>query len=317
MTYPWGSNSFGAYAVCSAYGMLYRFSYDGVWAFYWDNGTVAWHYVAQTLNPWETPYTENGVNMYSFNSGGWVADGKMYIANSEHTTSWPITRGWQLHCINITTGELVWKIVGDETPSAAAEGYLIGASSETAYNYAFGKGLSATTVTAPDVVVPLGTGVMIKGTVLDQSPAQPGTPCVSKDSMTTQMQYLHFQYPINGLYRNETITGVPVILTAIGSDGTVTDIGTTTTNGYYGTFAYGWTPPKEGTYTIMASFAGDDSYGSSSAATGLLVGPAPASPTPTPTPPEAAPDNTPLLYGILVAVVIAIIIGLLALFRKR
>jgi hypothetical protein len=317
MDYPWGSNSFGAYAVCSAYGMLYRFSYDGVYAFNWDDGKIAWHYVAQSLNPWETPYFQNGTDMYSFNSGGWVADGKMYIANSEHTTSWPITRGWQLHCINVTTGELIWKIVGDATPSAAADGYLAASSSETGYMYSFGKGLSATTVTAPDVAVPLGTGVLIKGTVLDMSPAQPGTPCVSKDSMTTQMQYLHFQYPIGGLYNNETLTGVPVILTAIGSDGTVTDIGTTTTNGYYGTFAYAWTPPKEDTYTIMASFAGDDSYGSSSTATGLLVGPAPASPTPTPTPPEAAPDNTPLLYGILVAVVIAIIIGLLALFRKR
>jgi hypothetical protein len=132
------------------------------------------------------------------------------------------------------------------------------------------------------------------------------------------MEYLHIQMPLTGLWNNETITGVPVILTAIGSDGTVTDIGTTTTNGYYGTFAYGWTPPKEDTYTIMASFAGDDSYGSSTAATGLLVGPAPASPTPTPTEqPQAQPDYWPVMYGILVAVIVAIIIGLLALFRKR
>ena len=49
----------------------------------------------------------------------------------------------------------------------------------------FGKGLSATTVTTPDVVVPKGTGVVIKGTVLDLSPAQPNTPCVSKDSMSS------------------------------------------------------------------------------------------------------------------------------------
>ena len=65
----------------------------------------------------------------------------------------------------------------------------------------------------------------------------------------------------------ETITGVPVTLTAIDQDGNYIDIGTTTTDGYYGTFAHAWTPPEEGTYKIIASFAGDDSYGSSGAAT--------------------------------------------------
>ena len=76
---------------------------------------------------------------------------------------------------------------------------------------------------------------------------QPGTvPCVYAASMETQMEYLYMQHPIDGLYHNETITGVPVILTAIDSNGTVTDIGTVTTNGYYGTFRYAWTPPKEG-----------------------------------------------------------------------
>jgi hypothetical protein len=85
--------------------------------------------------------------------------------------------------------------------------------------------------------------------------------------MSTQMEFLQMQMPIDGLWHNETITGVPVILTAIASDGTVTDIGTVTTNGYYGTFSQAWAPPAEGTYTILASFNGDDSYGSSSAAT--------------------------------------------------
>jgi hypothetical protein len=87
------------------------------------------------------------------------------------------------------------------------------------YLYWFGKGKSATTVTAPDIVVSKGTGVVIRGTVLDLSPAQPGTPCVSKDSMSTQMEYLHMQKPIDGMWHNLTMTGVPVALTAIGSDG--------------------------------------------------------------------------------------------------
>lgn len=318
MDYPWGSNSFGAYAVCSAYGLFYRFSYDGLYAFKWSDGSIAWHYTAPALNPWETPYYENGTAQYSFNGGGWVADGKLYVSNTEHTPSWPLTRGWQLHCVNATTGEGIWKIVGDASPSAAADGYLVAASSETGYDYAFGKGLSATTVSAPDVAVPKGTGITIKGTVLDMSSAQPSTPCVSRDSMTTQMQYLHFQYPIDGLYRNETITGVPVTLTAIGSDGTVIDIGKVTTNGYYGTFSYAWTPPKEDTYTIAASFAGDDSYGSSSAATAISVGPAVI--TPEPQPQASVPDYTMTIVGAGIAVIVAVAVIALALFlalRKR
>ena len=185
--------------------------------------------------------------------------------------------------------------------------------------FIIGKGKSATTVTAPDVSVPLGTALTIKGTVLDQSPAQPNTPCVSKDSMRTQMSYLHVQYPIDGMWHNETLTGVPVTLSALDSNGTYISIGTTTTNGYGGTYGMAWTPPKEDTYTILANFAADDSYGSSGAATAVTVGPAPT-PYPEPVPPGAPVDNTSLLYGVLAAVIIAIIIGAIAVLlalRKR
>lgn len=97
--------------------------------------------------------------------------------------------------------------------------------------------------------------VTIKGSVIDMSPGdqgsttnptapldsptKPGTvPCVNAASMETQMEYLYMQHPIDGFYHNETITGVPVILMAIASDGTVTDLGTITTNGYYGTYSF-------------------------------------------------------------------------------
>ncbi len=108
--------------------------------------------------------------------------------------------------------------------------------------------------------------------------------------------------PIDGIWHNETITGVPVKLCAIkGND--VIDLGTVTTNGYYGTFSFAWEPPEEGTYTIVATFEGDESYGSSAAATAITVGPAPPTPEyPTPT------DYMPMLTILAVAVVIAIII---------
>jgi len=36
-------------------------------------------------------------------------------------------------------------------------------------------------------------------------------------------------------------------------DGSVTDIGTVTSSGYYGTFEKAWTPSAEGTYKIIAT----------------------------------------------------------------
>jgi hypothetical protein len=271
MDYPWGQPSFGAYAVQSAYGLLYRESYDGVYAFNWTNGEIVWHYRSPS-EPYETPYGGNN----PFNSGGFIADGKLYTYNSEHTPTWPRSRGWKIHCINAFTGEGVWNLVGAMSPGAVADGYLAAGNGDDGYMYVFGKGKSETTVTAPDAAVPKGNAITIKGTVLDMSPGQPGTPCVSADTMSTQMEYLHMQLPIDGIWHNKTITGVPVTLTAMKEDGTYINIGTATTEGYYGTFGFEWTPPDEGLYKIIASFEGDDSYGSSGAATYVTIGPAPS-----------------------------------------
>jgi outer membrane protein assembly factor BamB len=318
MDYPWDSPAFGAYSIASAYGMFYRFGYGGVYAFDWDTGKIVWKYTAPAFSAYETPYTdENGTTVYSFNAGCQVADGKIYVYNTEHTPSQPITRGWGMHCIDAYTGDLVWKI---KTPGAAgpvSDGY-ISVSCNDGYQYVFGQGKSATTVTTPDTAVSKGSTITIKGTVLDMSPAQPGTPCVSKDSMTTQMEYLHRQMPIAGLWNNETITGVPVTLTAIKSDGNSINIGTVTTEGYYGTFSKAWTPPEEGEYKIVASFEGDESYGSSGAASGLTVGPAPATPD---TQQEiVVPDYSMTIAYAAVAIIAAVAIVGIALFfalRKR
>ena len=320
--YPWDEPGFGGYNVLSAYGLLYRNAYTGIYAFNWKDGKLAWKYTCPAAATYETPYVDvNGTTVYSTNIGGAIADGKYYIYNTEHSATVPITRGWQLHCINATTGEGIWKVGiagggSKHTPDIGpiADGYLSLGGSD-GYTYVFGKGKSATTVTAPDVVMPKGNGVVIKGTVLDLSPAQPNTPCVSKESMALQMEHIHKQMPIDGIWHNETITGVPVTLTAIDSNGIAIDIGTVTTNGYYGTFSKAWTPPNEDTYQIVASFAGDDSYGSSGASTAVSVGPAIVTPS---TPEIPTPvDNTALLYGLIVLVVIAILIGLVTLLRKR
>jgi len=323
MDMPW--DGLGAYSEQSAYGMIFKSTYGGVYAFDWDTGNMVWHFKAPTQDPYESTYAdENGTTWYSFNAANFIADGKVFMYNTEHSPTNPLTRGWKLFCVNATTGENIWNITGPMSPGAVADGYLAASNTYDGYMYVFGQGKSATTVTAPQTAVPLGTSVMIQGTVLDQSPGDQGSfqnptqrldsqktvPCVSAASMETQMEYLYMQHPIDGLLHNEILTGVPVTLSAISSNGTYISIGTTTTNGYSGAYGLAWTPPNEDTYTINANFAADASYGSSMATTTLAVGPAPAEVV---IPPQTEPvDNTNLLYGVLAAVIIAIIIGLAA-----
>ena len=312
-SWPWGI--WGPYSIASAYGMIIYGQYDGVAAYDWNTGKIAWHYVYEAPSPYEAPYTgPAGETVMPFSSAVRIADGKVYACNGEHTPSQPIARGWGLHCINATTGEGMWHVSGYADIGVVADGYFTASAKYDGYMYVFGKGKSQTTVTAPDVAIPRGSSVVIKGSVLDLSPAQPSTPCVSKESMATYMEYLHMQRTIDGIWHNETLTGVPVTLTAIGSDDTVIDIGMVTTNGYYGTFSKSWTPPKEGDYEIIASFLGDDSYGSSAASTAVGVVEAPAA-TVTPTPVQMPPFET-YIAGSTIAIIIAIaLVGLI--LKKR
>ncbi len=312
-SYPWGV--FGIYGVSSAYGLLHYSQFDGVVAYNWTTGKIAWQYVYTAQYPYETVY-DTAYPFYEADIR--IADGIMYASNAEHSPTQPLTRGWKLHAINATTGTGLWNITGGIAAGAVADGYLTASDGYDGYTYAFGKGKSTMTVTAPDIVVSNGTGILIKGTVMDMSPAQPNTPCVSGESMATQMEYLHMQHPIDGLDHNIQMTGVPVTLTAIDSNGNPANIGTAISNAYYGTFEMAWMPPAEGTYKIIASFAGDDSYGSSAASTAVSVGPAPSPVTfpqqPTPT------DYTMTIVGVGIAVIIAVVIAAVAIIligRKR
>jgi len=291
-----------------------------MYAFNWDDGSIAWFYEHPLEFEYETPYiNSDGESVYSFRDNQVIADGKVYTRNTEHTATQPLTRGWSTHCIDAFTGEGIWNITGYGDVNAIAEGYLVVDTDYFGQTIVYGKGKSSTTVTAPDVAVPKGTAFTIKGTLLDQSTAQPGTPCVSAESMSTWMEYLHMQRPINGIKGDETITGVPVMLTAIDSDGNVIDIGTTITNGYYGTFALAWTPPEEDTYEIIASFVGDDSYGSSAAATAVTVGPAVEPSGPIEPEPTAEVPFLTTEVAVIIAVAVAIVIGIVAYWglKKR
>ncbi len=317
MDYPWDAPGFGAYDIASAYGMIFRAAYSGVYAFDWDTGKIIWKYEAPA-NPYETPYIDaSGSTVYSFYGSTLVADGKVYTYNTEHTPTEPITRGWKLHCINATTGEGIWNITGPMTPGAVADGYLTASNSYDGYMYVFGKGESATSVSAPQTQVTAGTNAIISGTVLDQSPAQMGKACVSDDSMGTYMEYLHMQHPIDGIYHNITITGVPVSIDATDPNGNPQHLGDTTSD-ISGTFHYTWTPTIAGTYQITATFAGNGGYGSSWAETAAVV--ANAQPTQTPTQAQAVPDYTMTIIAGVIAIIIAVlIIGavIVLILRKR
>ncbi len=311
LDYPWDSPGFGSYGVASAYGVFIRFAYSGVYAHYWDTGKEAWKYEAPA-NSYETPYVNpNGSSVYSFNAAGLIADGKLYAYNTEHTPTQPITRGWGLHCINATTGKGIWNITGCTVPGAIADGYLVASDTYDGYTYSFGKGESATTISAPQTAITQGQSIMLTGTVMDMSPAQPNTPCVSKESMSEWMEYLHMQHavPMN-------VIGVPVSLDAVDPNGNAIHIATVTSD-MSGTFGYLWEPEIPGTFTVTATFVGDDSYGSSWAETRVGVVQASQTTTAPTTTAQTAPPYEMYTIGSAIAIIIAVaIVGLLILRKK-
>ena len=250
-----------------ANGVLYNTGYDGmVRALNMSTGKLIWKWYTGSAGV-DSPY--GGWAIQGGYTGPRFADGKFFGINGEHT---PMSTPWvggKVYAINGQTGEEVWSISGTQAEAAAsavAYGKLVYLNGYDGTIYCFGKGISAITVSAPQISVPKGTKVLITGTVTDQSPAQEDTPAISDESMSTWMEYLHMQKtkPTNA-------TGVPVTLVAVDANGGVTEIGSATSD-IYGNFGLAWAPPTEGTYQIIANFAGTESYGSSSASTYLLVG---------------------------------------------
>ena len=70
--------------------------------------------------------------------------------------------------------------------------------------------------------------------------------------------------------RPTDITGVPITLSVVDSNGNYRDIGTTTSDAD-GFFAFNWKPDIDGQYTVYASFAGSESYWPSHAVTAFAV----------------------------------------------
>ena len=328
-------------------GKLFTYGYGGeLIAYDIKTGTILWTYNATQVG-FESPY---GGNYPLFMDC--VSDGKLYMYSSEHSPTQPLWRGSYERCINASNGAELWKLLlweagpppalgGNVGAGAIADGYLVTLNFYDNRIYCIGKGPTATTVTAPDTAVPLGSGVMIRGTVTDQSPGAKGAACVADADQEAWMEYLYMQQAIP-----THAAGVQVTLTAADPNHNTQVIGTATTD-MGGSYGIMWTPPVPGTYTIMATFAGSKSYGSSFATTYLGVGPAspsaqptsqptsppaqtptstvspsvspPVSPSTAPTP-ASPPSNTAptmTLYIVLAAVVIIIVIAAAAIVLRR
>jgi len=266
---------------------------------------------------------------------GFLTDGKVYIWHTEHSVVDPKPRGAPFVALNVEDGSVVFSVSGLSRSTVWGGDPLIGDSiivTQNTYDQrlvTFGKGPSTTTVTTPDNSVPLGTEVLIKGTVMDVSPGTEdpnlqmrfpgGVPAMSDGSMGEWMKYVYNQFE-----RPTDATGVTVKLEAVDPNNEYQDLGTTTSDAY-GNYALAFEPDVEGTYMIIATFTGSGSYYGSIATSYLTVDNTVAAEETDLTPlensvsdVEASVSNmTTYLLAILAVVIIALLIAVYSLLKSQ
>ncbi len=320
---PW--EMFGSvYRGAIAYGNVYGGQFGGtLYALQLSTGKILWNYTATSVG-YESPY---GNNPIAFSGAIAFADGKVYFGCTEHSPTKPLERGFDLYCLNATTGQELWKILHYHYGISIADGYLVAGDEYNNLIDCFGKGPTQTTLQTPLTGITEGQAFTVQGTVMDISPGASqtsvkdmfpnGLPAVSEDSMSQWMEYVYLQqaFPAN-------TTGVPVSIIAIDPNGNYINLGSTTTDSS-GSYGFQVSPSMltagPGLYKIVASFTGSTSYGSSHATSFVTVNAAPTSPTATPlTQIGVTPADllTYLAVGVI-AIIIAIAIATVLLLRKR
>jgi hypothetical protein len=320
------NNPWGYYISSSIIGndKLYAIDFGGnVWCLNVKTGAVIWKTNtnnASDLGPAgaNTPY-----GVWTIANILCLADGKLYTMGG-HLYSPPLYNGGKLTCFNATTGEMVWDDLSFAITNSAngvlSDGYLVVPNAYDNQLYCYSKGQSAVTVSVPDTAIPQGTSVLIKGTVTDQSPGQTclgipakGTPAISDASMTHWMEYLYQQQPMPA-----NATGVLVSIDVIDSNGNNRNIGTTTSD-ISGAFSLQWNPDISGKYTVIATFAGSESYYASYSETSFAVDPAAPTPAPTDAPAQSTADMyfVPAIAGIIGAIIIGFALLAILLLKKR
>lgn len=297
-----------------AYGKLFSTGYGGIlYCYDVKTGDLLWEYkAADAYN--EVLWSNEWPIFVAF-----ITDAKIYLQSNEHSPTNPLARGSPFLCINIETGERMWELPIWGTSWGGAP--IIGDSIIAQFNsydnriYAIGKGPSSMTVTAPDIGVPSGSSVVIKGTVTDQSSGAKDTPAISDESMTDWMKYIYMQFA-----RPANATGVAISLDTIDPNGNFIHIGDATSD-QSGTYSYRWVPPSEipGKYTIIATFAGSKSYWPSFAETAISIDSAASTPAPTEHPIESTADMyfIPAIAGLFVLIIIVLFLVVLMMIRKR
>jgi hypothetical protein len=314
----------------SSLGMRYTTGPNGT-IMLWTYGGDAYSITARTghfnfeyhtpSSGYESPY---GIwPLWTFQVGT-VADGKLFLPIG-HMYSPPLFHDAKQLAINITDGTLVWSTLAFDVTSAPAisDGVMTTLNAYDNQIYAWGKGPTKITVTAPNLGVTTATPITIQGTITDNSAGSGqeavaanfpnGLPCVSEASQSAWMEYVYMQQP-----RPTNATGVPITINVVDSNGNFRTIGTVTSN-VYGTYSLTWTPDISGDYTIIATFAGSESYYSSTASAAFYASePATAATSqPTAVPSMADVYFLPMSIAIIVAIVVIGVILALLLLRKR
>ena len=317
-------NSFGMYSAVFrgggqinpqiAYGKIYTAGYDGrVHAIDLKTGETSWIYYTGSAG-FETAYGH-----WPFYGGAAIADDKVFVGTNEHTPNSPLWRGSKLHAMNATTGEPIWNISSWMPGPIVVDGYLIGLNYYDGEIYNFGKGPSALTVEAPMTAATLGSSLVIRGTVVDISPGTKqheqamrfpyGVPAVADEYMSAWMEYVYMHKP-----RPVDAVGVEVSIDVIDANGNYRNVGTTTSDSN-GFFSLNWKPDIPGKYTVIATFAGSESYWPSYAETAFVVDEAPL-PSPTPEPLILPPFEMYILYAAIGIIIAIAIVGILILRKK-
>jgi hypothetical protein len=318
-------DSLGGYQAVSANGTCYMWGFGGtIYAINMATGAIMWHTTTEQISGPSGSDTPYGVwPLWTFTVGS-VAGGILFVPEG-HQYSPPMFRGASQLAINITNGQPVWSILGFDVTSgpAVADGIMTTFNSYDNQIYAYGMGPSKTTVNAPSVGVTTSTTITISGTVTDISAGSQqeavaanfpnGLPCVSDASMTPFMEAVYEQQPCP-----TNVTGVPVAINVIDSNGNSRQIGTTTSNAD-GTFSFTWAPDISGAYTVTANFAGSNSYYPSSAKTSFVATAAPATASPQPTQAPSMSDLyfVPAIAGLFVVIIVVGALMAILLLRKR
>ncbi len=291
-----------------------------VYCYSTEDGNLLWSYNA------EDEYQEFLFGNYWWMYPLFVTDGKIYFGSTEHSPIDPKPRGAPFVCLDLETGDVVFRANGLFRQSLWGGRAIIGDSiiaTQDTYDqrvYAIGKGPSVTTVEAPLSAVAVGNPVTIRGTVLDSSPGTyedylklrfpNGLPVISDADMSEWMLYVYKNFE-----RPENAVGVQVKIEAVTPNMEIIYLGTTTSDAY-GNYGFSFNPEIEGTYTIIATFEGSEGYYGSTATTYLSSG---AVTSGTPIEPEEPVDNEEPIAGfittevaIIAAVAVAAVIGVAA-----